>query len=289
MNWLKNKGIKVSIITILVNIFLFVFKLIAGIIGHSNVMVSDAVHSLSDILTTFLVIFGLVMASKNADEKHPYGHDRIESVCGIILSFCLFLTGLGIGYFGLIKIINYQDLVSPGSISLIAAFISILVKEGMFHYTVYYAKKLKSSSLKADAWHHRSDALSSIGSFIGIYAARAGLPVVDPICSLIICLLIIISALEIFKDAISQMIDTSCDEDTNKAIIEIIKNTHENIVIKDFKTRMFGSKIYIDALIAADGNMSLNDANKIVEHIHNEVEDKFREVKHCNIHIIPND
>ena len=289
MNIRKNVGIKISIITIIINIILFIFKLIAGILGHSNAMISDAVHSLTDVLTTFLVIFGLVMASKNADKKHPYGHERIESVCGIILSFCLFLTGLGIGYLGLINIINYKNLQVPGLLSLIAALISILVKEGMFHYTIYYAKKLKSTSLKADAWHHRSDALSSIGAFIGIFFARFGFPILDPVCSLLICLLIVISAIQIFKEAISQMIDISCDEKTNEAILKIIEDTHENVVVKDFKTRIFGSKIYIDALIATDGNMSLKDADKIVTHIHDVVEKKFKEVKHCNIHIIPNE
>ncbi len=286
---MKNVGIKISIITIIINIILFIFKLGAGILGHSQAMISDAVHSLSDVLTTFLVIFGLAMASKNADQKHPYGHERIESACGIILSFCLLLTGLGIGYLGIINIINYQNLQVPTLLSLMAALVSVLVKEGMFHYTIYYAKKLKSTSLKADAWHHRSDALSSIGAFIGIFFSRFGHPILDPICSLLICVLIVISAIQIFKEAISQMIDTACDEKTNKAILKIIEEANENIVIKDFKTRIFGNKIYIDALVATDGNMSLKEADKIVMHIHDVVEEKFKEVKHCNIHIIPNE
>ena len=154
---------------------------------------------------------------------------------------------------------------------------------------MHTAKKISSSSMEADAWHHRSDALSSVGSFIGILVSRLGYPILDPICSLLICVLIIKTAIEIFIDAINQLIDRACDEETNKEIVDVILSMHENIKINDLKTRMFGSKIYIDTEIAIDGNLSLKDANKIVEKIHNKIEKKFKLVKHCNIHIVPID
>ncbi len=284
---LNNVGIKVAFVTVIINFLLFLFKLITGLIGNSNAMVSDAVHSLSDVFTTFIVIFGMIMASKEADYKHPYGHERIESAFAIILSFILLITGLGIGFIGIKAIMNNSTIKIPGIYPLIAAIVSIIVKEGMFHYTMHYAKKINSSSLKADAWHHRSDALSSIGSFIGILGARLGMPILDSLCSILICVLITKSAIEIFMEAIAEMLDTSCNEETTKEIIDTIMSINKTVKINDLKTRMFGSKIYIDAEIAVDGKMSLNNANKIVEQIHDSIEKKYDMVKHCNIHIVP--
>lgn len=283
----SNLGVRVSVITIIMNFFLFVFKFIAGIIAHSQAMVSDAIHSLSDVISTFAVIFGLVFGSIEADHNHPYGHERIESVVAIVLSFILFLTGTGIGLSGIKSIINGNILKVPGVLALIAAVVSIIVKEIMFRYTISTAKKIKSSSMEADAWHHRSDAMSSVGSFIGILGARLGLPILDPLCSIIICILIVKSAIEIFFESVSQIIDTSCDDETTKNIVDTILETEENIIINDLKTRMFGNKIYIDTEIAIDGKMKLNDANKVSEHIHDTIETKFDFVKHCNIHIVP--
>lgn len=286
---LKNEGIRVSIITIVINFILFLFKFIAGLLGHSNAMLSDSIHSLSDVLTTIVVIFGLIMAGKEADAKHPYGHERIECVFAIILSFFLLLTGVYIGYIGIDSIIkSNNNLVVPTLLPLIAALISILVKEFMFHYTKRTAKKLKSSSMEADAWHHRSDALSSVGSFIGILGAKLGYPILDPICSVIICIIIIKSAIEIFVGAISQMLDTSCDIETKNEIIDLIKSSKDIVDITDMKTRMFGSKIYIEVEVSVDGDIPLREADKIINEIHDNIESKYSSVKHCNIHVIPN-
>lgn len=286
--FLKNEGIKVSIITIIINFLLFVFKLICGLVGHSNAMISDAIHSLSDVLTTIVVIFGLVISSRDADDKHPYGHERIECVFAIILAFSLFLTGIFIGYIGINDIINSKDIMIPTFLPLIAAVISIVVKELMYHYTKRVAKKLKSSSMEADAWHHRTDAMSSVGSFIGILGAMLGLPILDPICSVIICIIIIKSSIEIFIGAITQMLDTSCDIETKNEIIDLIKTSKDVINITDMKTRMFGSRMYIEVEVSIDGNKTLKEANDIINEIHDKIEEKYTTVKHCNIHVIPN-
>jgi len=286
----SNIGVKASIITIIINLILFIFKLIAGIVANSNAMISDAIHSLSDVLTTIVVIFGLVIASKDADAKHPYGHERIESVFAIVLSFVLLLTGAGIGYVGIKNIIlsSNVEILTPGILALLAAIVSIVVKEGMYHYTKSVAKKIASTSMEADAWHHRSDALSSVGSFIGILGSRLGLSILDPLCSVVICLLIIKSSIEIFLGAISQMLDMACDEETKEGILNTIRENNEVIDVTDIKTRIFGSKIYIDVEIMIDGTSSLTDANNIAEKIHDDIESKFSKVKHCNIHVIPN-
>lgn len=283
----QNIGVRVSTITLIINTLLFVFKFIAGLIAHSQAMVSDAIHSLTDSITTIIVIFGLVMSSKKADKEHPYGHERIESVFAIILSFILLVTGLSIGYMGIKAVFFSSKLTAPGYIALWAAVISIIVKEIMFHYTMRTAKKIASSSMEADAWHHRSDALSSIGSFIGILGSRLGLPILDPLCSVLICILIVKASIEIFMQATEEMLDTACDDETNKEIVDVILGMNEDIKIYNLKTRMFGSKIYIDADIAFDGNMTLYEANEIAQKIHHKIERKFKLVKHCNIHIMP--
>lgn len=283
----QNIGVRVSTITLIINTLLFVFKFIAGLIAHSQAMISDAIHSLTDSITTIIVIFGLVMSSKKADKEHPYGHERIESVFAIILSFILLVTGLSIGYMGIKAVFFSSKLTAPGFLALWAAIISIIVKEIMFHYTMRTAKKIASSSMEADAWHHRSDALSSIGSFIGILGSRLGLPILDPLCSVLICILIVKASIEIFMQATEEMLDTACDDETNKEIVDVILSMNEDVKIYNLKTRMFGSKIYIDADIAFDGNMTLNDANVIAQKIHHKIEKKFKLVKHCNIHIMP--
>jgi len=280
-------GVKVSIITIIVNVFLAAFKFIAGIAGNSQAMISDAIHSLSDVLSTIIVIIGLKLSSKQADVDHPYGHERLESIAAFILASILFVTGVFIGIEGIKNIINPAIIKKTTIIALIGAIISIVVKEGMYWYTIYYAKKIKSESLKADAWHHRSDALSSIGSLIGIAGSMLGIKVLDSIASIIICLFIVKVAYDIFKDALTKLVDHACSEETILAIERQVLKIEgvENIDL--IKTRMFGNKIYIDLEISADKNMTLERAHKIAHDVHDDIENEFPDVKHCMIHVNP--
>ena len=173
------------------NILLAVFKFVAGILGNSMALVSDAVHSTSDVLATAVAYVGDRIARREADESHPYGHERFEQLAAAVLSLILAGVGIGIGYAGVESLLaGGAGRETPGMLALIAAAVSIVVKEGMFRYTMYYAKKLDSAAFKADAWHHRSDALSSVGSFIGVGMARLGYPMMDPIAGLLICALI---------------------------------------------------------------------------------------------------
>lgn len=278
---------KVSFISILCNILLTIIKFISGIVAHSQAMISDSVHSLSDVLSTFVVIIGIKISSKEADKSHPYGHERLECACALILSITLFITGIIIGYVGVVKIINNEGVKTPGLLALIAAIISILIKEVMYQYTIKASKKINSGSLKADAWHHRSDALSSIGSFIGILGSRLGFKLLDSIVSIVICLFIFKVSIDIFKDSIDKMIDKSCDEETINKIIEIIDKRKDIKNLDDIKTRQFGNKIYIDIEISVDQNMILKDAHAIAEELHDEIEGKLPIVKHCMIHVNP--
>ena len=204
-------AMRVSVVTILGNLALTIFKLAAGVLAHSGAMISDAIHSGSDVMSTFVVIAGVRLSGQESDQEHPFGHERFECVAAILLSVMLAATGAGIGWAGIQKIFgDAGELVVPGQLALIAAVVSILSKEGMYWYTRAAAKKIESSALMADAWHHRSDALSSIGSFAGVLGARLGMPVLDPVASVVICLFILKAAWDIFQDAISKMIDRAC-------------------------------------------------------------------------------
>ena len=183
INDLEKTALKVSVITILMNAVLTVFKLLAGIFGKSYALISDAVHSASDVFSTVIVIIGVKISAKKADKNHPFGHERFECVAAILLAVVLFATGVGIGYSGVSNIVTgeYKNFSVPGIIALVAAAVSIVVKEGMFWYTYIAAKKINSSALKADAWHHRSDALSSIGSLVGVIGGLCGVKILDSI------------------------------------------------------------------------------------------------------------
>ena len=176
---MEQTAMRVSKISIVVNVLLSAGKLAAGILASSGAMLSDAVHSASDVFSTIIVMIGIRMSGKAADREHPYGHERMECVAAILLAVVLALTGFKIGASGLEKISsgNYGELAVPGILALVAAVVSVLVKEWMYWYTRFYAKKIKSPALMADAWHHRSDSLSSIGAFIGILGARLGFQV----------------------------------------------------------------------------------------------------------------
>ncbi|MGN1187536.1 MAG: cation diffusion facilitator family transporter [Lachnospiraceae bacterium] len=280
---------KVSTVTILGNVALSVVKLMAGIIAHSSAMISDAVHSASDVFSTFVVIIGIKLASKKPDKEHPYGHERLECVAAIVLAMVLFITGLVIGMGALNNILrgNYNDLQMPGILALVAAGVSIASKEGMYWYTRYYAKKIDSSALMADAWHHRSDAFSSIGALIGIGGARLGFPVMDSIASLVIFIFIVKAAFDIFRDAMDKMVDHSCDDETEKQIFDCVMQNENVEGIDLLQTRIFGNKIYVDVEIQVDASYTLQVAHNIAEEVHQDIEKNFPKVKHIMVHVNP--
>lgn len=282
---------RVSNISIVVNVLLSAIKFVVGVIANSGAMISDAVHSVSDVFSTIIVMIGANAAAKDPDVEHPYGHDRMECIAAIVLAIVLFITGIGVGITGIKKIFggNYGDLAVPGALALVAAVISIVVKEGMFWYTRFYGKKVDSTALLADAWHHRSDALSSVGSFVGILGARLGFPICDPLASVVICLFIVKAAYNICKEALDKMVDKSCDEETERKMSDLIKSQEGVISLDLLMTRMFGSKLYVDVEIGADENTPLRDSHAIAENVHNAIEANFPKVKHCMVHVNPVD
>lgn len=285
----KKIAMQVSFVSIAVNIALSLLKLSAGILAGSGAMISDAVHSASDVFSTFVVIIGVSLSEKKSDEDHPYGHERMECIASFILAAVLAATGLGIGYSGIQKVVggNYENLEIPGMLALFAAIVSIVVKEWMYWFTRAAAKKINSGALMADAWHHRSDSLSSVGAFIGIFGARMGFPILDPIASIVICVFIEKAAIDIFKDSIDKLVDKSCPEEVINKMKQLIGKQSGVERIDEVKTRQFGSKIYVDVEISTDGNKTLTEAHHIAESVHDAIEMEFSDVKHCMVHVNP--
>ena len=279
---------RLSRVGIFGNILLAAFKLFAGIFGKSGAMVSDAVHSLSDVFATLIAWIGVRLSRRAEDAAHPYGHERLECVASLLLGLILAGTGIGIGWSGIRKLSGEGGSIEiPTLLPLIAAVISIVVKEGMYQYTMHYAKALDSAAFKADAWHHRSDAISSVGSFIGIGLAKLGLPFMDPVASIIICLLILKVAFDISRDAVYKMLDTSCDNAFEQRLRTFIGSQDGVGRIDLLRTRQFGNRIYVDLEIAVKPDISLRDAHGIAECVHSAVEQEFPNVKHVMIHVNP--
>lgn len=280
---------RLSIVGIFGNIVLAAFKFVAGIIGNSSALISDGIHSLSDTVATFIAFIGVRVSKRQADAEHPYGHERFECAASMVLGAILIVTAIGIGYGGVEQIVtgSYVDNPIPGAIAIIAAFVSIAVKEAMFWYTRHYAIILKSSAFMADAWHHRSDALSSVAAVIGVGGAMLGFPVMDPLASVVICFFILKVAIDIERDALNNMMDTSGGAEMNQEITSFIAKQPGVEKVDMLQTRKFGNMIYVDAEIAVDGDMKLRDAHEIAESVHNKVEGEFEDVKHIMIHVNP--
>ena len=270
------------------NVILSIFKLLAGIICNSAGMISDAAHSLSDVFATAIAFVGAKISRKGMDHEHPYVHERIECVASQILSIILIITAVGIMYSAITSITNksYVD-STPTLLPLIAAIVSIAVKEGMFWYTMHYAKVIDSDAFSADAWHHRSDALSSIGALIGISLAMVGFPIADPIASIVISLFILKVAWGILNDSYKKMLDTSCDDETENSLRVVICSVNGVKSIDSIHTRLFGNRIYVDVEIGVDSKITVEEGHRIAEEVHDRIEKEFSKVKHVMVHVNP--
>lgn len=285
----EETAMHVSSVSIIINVGLSVLKLIAGVVAHSGAMVSDAVHSASDVFSTIVVMIGVKVSGKASDEEHPYGHERFECVAAILLAVVLLVTGIFIGHNGIESISDARtkNLEVPTALALIAALISIVVKEAMYWYTIINARRIRSSALKADAWHHRSDAFSSVGALVGIGGAMLGYPIMDPIASLVICVFIVKASWDIFYDAIKKMTDQSCGIVEESRLRECILQNPEVMGIDVLRTRVFGNRIYVDVEISADGEKKLKETHQIAESVHDCIEQNFKDVKHVMVHVNP--
>ncbi len=288
---MKNRyqiGQYTALVGLIVNILLSALKLFAGILARSTAMIADALHSISDILATLVVLFSFRIAGKPEDAEHPYGHEKAEPIAAKILAIFLFVAGLTI-LWGALRTVFGGTMIVPGKAALYAAILSILVKEGLYRYVSLAAKRIRSTALKAEAWHHRSDALSSIGTLIGITAARMGFPVADPLAALLVSIMILRIAYTIYKKSIRELMDTAAPVATIEAIRNLILSLEKVKAVDTLKTRLHGSGIYADASILVDHFISVSDGHKIAREAEILVKERFSEVKDILIHIDPCD
>lgn len=276
----------ICLVTILANVVLSIIKFIAGGVGHSTAMISDSIHSMSDVITTVIALIGIKMSNHEKDREHPYGHERFECIASMILSFILFITGLLLVDTSLSSRDTLYK-VKPSMIALVVAVISIVAKEVMYRYTMYYATKISSIALRADAHHHRSDALSSLGALIGIALSMIGFKYGDMLASLCIAVIICYEAFKIFSESVDKIVDKACDISTVKGIEKVIKSVNGVQRIDELRTRQFGDKMYVDVDIAVDGEITLAKAHEIAEEVHDTIETKFNDCKHIMVHVNP--
>ena len=279
---------RVSFLCLVGNLLLSATKFAAGILGHSTAMVSDAVHSFSDALGDVIAMVGVRLSEKEPDEGHPYGHERLESVASVIIGVLLLLAGLSVGTESLRKLFSGTETAEvPGVIALAAALLSIVVKEAMYHLTMRVAKRLDSNALRAEAWHNRSDAISSVGALAGIWFARSGFPLLDPVAGFVISLFILRASYLIFRDSFRKMTDHSCDAALADEIKTCALSNTQVRGIDVFRSREFGRWVYVEMEIRLDKTLSLEQAHAIAHDVHDLLEERFPVIKHVMIHVNP--
>ncbi|MGB3367630.1 MAG: cation diffusion facilitator family transporter [Acidaminobacteraceae bacterium] len=277
---------RISFVSIAVNILLSIIKILAGIFGRSGALIADGIHSISDVITTVLAYVGVKMSDKVDDADHQYGHEKYEPVMGKLLATVLFITAIMLAY-SATKELQSGVIVKPTILPLFAAILSMVVKEWMYRYTLNGAIILDSSALKADAWHHRSDALSSLGSFIGVGGALLGYTILEPVVTFGIAALIMKVAVDIYLQSVKALMDVSADDNTVKKINSVISSVKGVQSIDMLKTRIHGNRIYVDLEIAVYENLTVKVAHAIAEEVHDSIEESNRKIKHCMVHVNP--
>lgn len=277
----------------LVNFLLLVFKFVAGFVGNSAAMIADAVHSLSDFITDIIVILFVRVSSMPKDENHHYGHGKYETLATAIIGVVLFAVGVGILVNAVEAIIDFfhgKELAAPNIWALGAAAVSIVFKEALYQYTVYKGKNLNSNAVMANAWHHRSDALSSIGTLLGISGAMflgEKWRVLDPIAAFLVSIFILKVAIELTKASLEELLEKSLPKKTQEKILNIIHSFPEVKSPHNLRTRHIGSNIAIEFHIRMDGNLSLNEVHEITKRMENALKAEFGPLTHIGIHMEP--
>lgn len=288
------KVYRVTLMGSVVNLLLLVFKFVAGVLGHSAAMIADAVHSLSDFVTDLIVIVFVKISSKPEDADHAYGHGKYETLASCIIGLALIVVGVMMGYNSTVKIVdvvrNGTELASPGIIALAAAVLSIVLKEWMFRITRKVAREVDSPAVEANAWHHRSDALSSVGTAIGIGGAvllGSKWAVLDPIAALVVSVFIVVQAAKILSDAIGQLMEKSLPRDVEQRICEIVYEEEGTSDIHHLRTRKIGSQISIELHVRMSGSLTLREVHDKSIAIEKRLRAAFGDSTYINLHVEP--
>ena len=290
----RNKEIyQVTLVGGVVNVVLLVFKFVAGILGHSAAMVADAVHSLSDFVTDIIVLVFVHISGKPEDKSHDYGHGKYETLAMTIIGMALLVVAIGIVYSGLTKIMAWiggVQLEAPGMLALWAALLSIVLKEAVYHYSMVKARQLHSQALEANAWHHRSDALSSIGTAIGIGGAillGQRWTVLDPVASVIVGMFIVKVAIDLLRDGIGDLMEQSLPEEVENEMLQLVASLPGVVKPHDLRTRRIGNHYAIELHILMDGDISLREAHEKASEVEDLLRHQYGDETHVAVHVEP--
>ena len=284
---------KVTLVGSAGNAALLTFKFIAGVLGHSSAMIADAVHSLSDFVTDLLVLVFVSISAKPQDQSHDYGHGKFETIASFLIGLALVAAATGIIVSGIVKLVAWwggEQLDAPGWIAFWAALLSIFIKELLFHYTVRRGKKLDSQVMIVNAWHHRSDALSSVGAALGIGLAiwlGQRWTVLDPVASIIVGLMLVKVAYELLKSSIGELTECSLPAETEQEIVQIIKSFDDVHEPHNLRTRCIGNRIAIEAHVRMDGQLPLNTVHERATTIERKLRERFGAKTHITLHMEP--
>lgn len=278
---------KVTIISILWNIVLAIIKISAGIIGKSNAMIADGAHSASDIISSVGVLIGNKIASIPKDKGHNYGHEKAETLVSFLLAILLVILSIKIGYNGGYSLFHLNEVQIPTAFPLVVSVISIIIKEYQYRITIKVAKKTNSPALRADAWHHRSDALSSVAAFIGIGGAILGFKSLDSIASIVVALFIAKVGIEILIGSSNELMDISIDEEKEKEIKTIVDEIEGIKSLREIRTRKYGAMAYVDLVICVDKDISVLEGHRIASDLESLILKRMKFVKGVTVHVEP--
>ncbi|KHS58812.1 MULTISPECIES: cation diffusion facilitator family transporter [Terrisporobacter] len=278
---------KVTLISIMWNIILTLIKILGGVVGKSNAMIADGLHSASDIISSLGVLIGNKIARTPHDKEHNYGHEKAETLVSFLLSMLLIYVALTISFNGVNSLLHLENVQVPTFLPLIISIISIGIKEYQYRITIKVAKKINSPSLKADAWHHRSDALSSVAAFIGIGGSLLGFKALDPIATVIVGLFVAKVGLDIFKEAINELMDYSIDEKDESQIVSIANSTEGVLNIGELRTRKHGSMAYVDLTICVNKDLTVLEGHEIANKLEISILEELQIVKGITVHVEP--
>lgn len=278
---------KVTLISIIWNVILTLIKILGGIIGKSNAMIADGLHSASDIISSVGVLIGNKIAKTPHDKEHNYGHEKAETLVSFLLSMLLIYVALKISFNGLNSLLHLENVQVPTFLPLAISVISIVIKEYQYRITIKVARKINSPSLKADAWHHRSDALSSVAAFIGIGGSLLGFKSLDPIATVIVGLFVAKVGLDIFKDSVNELMDYSIDEKDESQIISIANSTEGVLNIGELRTRKHGSMAYVDLTICVNKDLTVLEGHEIANKLEISILEELQIVKGITVHVEP--